>query len=209
VDALLPDGTRVVGSVPLRLGGDAHGPAELYYSKFKPTHWVAAWLDLMALMATDPSRRWRALAVSRPEKKDGSPTVTDLVPSATLVEDHAGAAARLAVAVDCYRRGMTEPLPLFPTFSYKLYRNRSPRSFWNGYPFPEDGDHPAVRLAFDDRDFEAITRMAPRDSDPSDVRGRGRVLRFATYLYRAIDQSTTKRPSGDRDRSLGDEAVQG
>ena len=123
MDALLPDGTRVVGSVALRLGGEAGqrtGPAELYYSRFKPTHRVAAWLDLMALVATDPSRPWRALSVSRPDRAGADPTVNDLVPDTSGVTP-AGAEA-LAVAVDCYRRGMTEPLPLFPNFSYQLYR---------------------------------------------------------------------------------------
>ncbi len=202
VDALLPDGTRVVGSVPLRLGGhpgDPSGPAELYYSRFKPTHRVAAWLDLMALMATDPTRRWRSLAVSRPERTGGSPTVNDLVPSTAVGEGGPSAPALLAVAVDCYRRGMTEPLPLFPNFSFHLYRGKSPRSHWKGYPFPEDGDHPAVRLAFDDRDFDAITRLEPRPTDPQGVKGRA--WRFATYLHRTIDTSTTSRPSGEESRT--------
>jgi exodeoxyribonuclease V gamma subunit len=196
VDALLPDGTRVVGSVPLRLGGDrggTSGPVQLYYSRFKPTHRVAAWLDLMALVATDPGRRWRSLAVSRPERAGGDPTVNDLVPSAAVYEGSPGAPSLLAVAVDCYRKGMTEPLPLFPNFSFHLYRGKSPRSHWKGYPFPEDGDHPAVRLAFDDSDFDAITRLAPRPTDPQGVKGRA--WRFATYLHRTIDTSTTSDPA--------------
>ena len=63
---------------------DASGPAALYYSRSKPTHRVAAWLDLMALVATDPGRQWRSLAVSRPEQPGGSPTINDLVPNAAV-----------------------------------------------------------------------------------------------------------------------------
>jgi exodeoxyribonuclease V gamma subunit len=198
VDALLPDGTRVVGSVALRLGGEPGeltGPAELYYSKFKPTHRVAAWLDLMALVATDPTRPWRALAVSRPDRPGADPTVTDLVPAPIGDQSRPGASEALAVAVDCYRRGMTEPLPLFPNFSYHLYRGKSPRGHWRGFKFPEDGDQLAVRLAFNDRDFDGITGLTPRLTDPGV--GKGRPMRFATHVYRTIAQSTNPRPSGD------------
>ena len=192
VDALLPDGTRVVGSVPLRLGGrddERSGPATLHYSRFKPAHRVAAWLDLMALVVTDPDRQWRSLAVSRPEQVGAGPTVNDLVPVATGDDAPVSASDGLAVAVDCYRRGMTEPLPLFPTFSWYLYRGKSPRSRWRGYSFPEDGDSVAVRLAFDNRDFDEMLDLAPRPTDPRGVKGRA--MRFATYLHRTIDQSTT------------------
>ncbi|HEY5098027.1 MAG TPA: hypothetical protein VII46_08255, partial [Acidimicrobiales bacterium] len=202
VDARCPDGTRVVGSVPLRLTGEgdgASGPAALYYSRFKPTHRVAAWLDLMALAATDPSRRWRSLAVSRPDGPGADPTVNDLVPSLAAGEGPASASEALAVAVDCYRRGMTEPLALFPTFSWYLYHGKSPRGHWHGYPFPEDGDHLAVRLAFGYQDFEGITGLAPRPTDPRG--GSGRAMRFATYLHRTIDQSTTPPPGGDGGRT--------
>jgi exodeoxyribonuclease V gamma subunit len=202
VDARLPDGTRVVGSVALRLGAESGaptGPAELYYSRFKPTHRVAAWLDLMALVATDLDRPWRALAVSRPDRPGADPTVNDLIPAPAGDESRPGGLEGLAVAVDCYRKGMTEPLPLFPNFSYHLYRGKSARSHWKGYPFPEDGDQLAVRVAFDDRDFDGIKELTPRPTDPRV--GKGRAMRFATYLYRTIDQSTSPRPSGDAGRT--------
>jgi len=54
-----------------------------------------------------------------------------------------------------------------------------------------------VRLAFDDMDYDAITGLPPRPTDPE--RGKGRAMRYAAYLYRAIDQSTTSPPSGDGD----------
>ena len=202
VDALLPDGTRVVGSVPLRLGVEADGPsgpAVLYYSRFKPTHRVAAWLDLMALVATDPGRRWRSLAVSRPERPGAEATINDLVPSSAVDGGAPSGSEVLGVAVDCYRRGMTEPLALFPTFSWYLYRGKSASGRWHGFPFPEDGDHLAVRLAFGNLDFDGITGLPPRPTDPRGVKGRA--MRFATYLHRTIDQSTTSPPDGDVDRT--------
>ena len=90
----------------------------------------------MALVATDPGRRWRSLAVSRPERAGGDPTVNDLVPSAAVYEGSPGAPSLLAVAVDCYRKGMTEPLPLFPNFSFHLYRRQVAPKPLEGVPVP-------------------------------------------------------------------------
>jgi hypothetical protein len=90
---------------------------------------------------------------------------------------------------------MTEPLPLFPTFSWYLYRGKSARSRWLGRLFPEDGDQLAVRVAFGGQDFEGITGLAPRSGDPRG--GNDRAMRFATYLHRTIDQSTTSPPGAD------------
>jgi hypothetical protein len=90
-------------------------------------------------------------------------------------------------------------LPLFPKFSYQLYRGKSARYSWKGFKFPEDGDQLAVRVAFGDRDFDGIDGLAARPTDPGV--GRGRAMRFATYLFRTIDQSTSARPTGDVGRS--------
>ena len=95
------------------------------------------------------------------------------------------------MAVDCYRRGMTEPLPLFPKFSYQLYRGKSARGSWRGFRFPEDGDQLAVRLAFGDRDFEGITGLIPRPSDPRGGQGPGHAVRHLPVPdHRPIEQFT-------------------
>jgi hypothetical protein len=56
-----------------------------------------------------------------------------------------------------------------------------------------------VRVAFGDRDFDGITGLTPRRTDPGV--GKGRAMRFATHLYRTIDQSTSARPGGDVGRT--------
>jgi exodeoxyribonuclease V gamma subunit len=188
VDATLPDGTRVVGSVQGRLEPATPGPVRLLYSKSKPTHRVASWLDLMALSATDSDTRWRSLVVSRPERPGAEAVVTDFVTSPGIESGVYRAVDALTVAVDCFRRGMAEPIPLFPTFSYQVYRGKDSVQAWSGYHFPEDGDHPAVRLAFDNADYETIMQLPAKPSDPPGVKGR--VWRFAVHLHRTIDTST-------------------
>ena len=191
VDAHLADGTRVVGAVPLGLPAGSPGPARIHYSRFKATHRVAAWLDLMALAVSDPETPWRSLAVSRSLRPGGDPEVNDLVVRRDTGEGGAVLPTdALAVAVDCYRRGMTEPIPLFPDFSYQLYRAKDYAGNWNGYSFPADGDHPAVRLAFDEADYDQITSIEARPTDPRAPK-KDRASRFAIYLYRTIVQSTT------------------
>jgi hypothetical protein len=151
---------------------------------------VASWLDLMALSATEPDTPWRSLAVSRPERPGAPPVVTDLVLAApgTAAPTHRAAEA-LAVAVDCFRRGMAAPIPLFPAFSYQVYRGKDSARSWRGFGVPGDGDHPAVRLAFGNADYETIMQLPAGASDPPGVKGR--VWRFAVHLYRTIDRSTT------------------
>ena len=63
----------------------------------------------------------------------------------SLAADAVDPRTALEVAVDCYRRGLCEPIPLFPSFSYEVYRGKGKAGEWHGYPpITKDGDHPAV-----------------------------------------------------------------
>jgi hypothetical protein len=193
VDARLADGTRVVGAVPLRLHPATPGPIRLYYSRFKAAHRIAAWLDLMALLNTDPDTPWRSVAISRSDSAARDAFVTDLVAAPASVANHAGPAEALEVAVDCYRRGMCEPIPLFPSFSFDVYNKKSGTWQAQGFGPPGEGDALAVRIAFGDRDRLGITEMPARPDDPPGPYGR--VWRYATYLYRTIARSTVASPA--------------
>jgi exodeoxyribonuclease V gamma subunit len=188
VDAELPDGTRVVGSVQLRLPADTPGPARLSYSRANGTHRVAAWLDLMALLVDDPTVPWRSLAVTRSDK-NGDTTAIDLVASADVASGRTSAAEALAVAVDCYRRGMSEPIPLFPKFSYRLFQGKDVAGSWQGFHSPGDGDQPAVKLAFDGSSYREIMALPARPDDPDGPKGRA--WRYAKYLFHTIATSTS------------------
>ncbi len=124
VDLVLEDGTRLTGVVPLRLAGRGGGRARVAYDTLKRKHHLAAWLDLMVLSASEPSVAWRSLAVGRSEKTFA---VLELVPSSRPEERAAACRVALGVAVDCFRRGMREPLPLFPEVSYDVFCDPSRR----------------------------------------------------------------------------------
>jgi exodeoxyribonuclease V gamma subunit len=199
VEVELADGTRIVGSVPLRLPPDSPGPARVFYSRSKPHHQVAAWLDLMALVGTDPSEPWRSLTVGRSsDPKAKTVDVTDLVPSAEADTNRASARRSLAVAVDCYRRGMREPLPLFPSFSREVYEGTPGRRRWCTFGGFGDGDDEAVKLAFGAPDYDEIMALPRQPGDPPG--SSGRMATFAHYLWGAVEASTAPyRPPADVD----------
>ncbi|HUY65674.1 MAG TPA: exodeoxyribonuclease V subunit gamma [Acidimicrobiales bacterium] len=181
----LADGTRIVGSVPLQLRAETPGPARVMYTRGKAHHRLAAWLDLMALVGTDPTTPWRSVVVARgKDSKPKSVRIDDLVSSADGMR--ADAVASLSVAVDCYRRGMTEPLPLFPSFSREVYDGRANRELWNGRGF-HDGADEAVRLVFGAPDYDEIVGLPTRPGDPFGTPGR--VAGFARHLWDAVELS--------------------
>jgi exodeoxyribonuclease V gamma subunit len=188
VDVELSGGTRIVGSVPIRLQGPSPGPARVSYSKLKPEHRVSAWLDLMALVGTDPSRPWRSVAVGRPPRSGAPADVLDIAVSDGPGTRSETARRALAVAVDCYRMGLRQPIPLFSTFSYEVYCRTAKPTSWSDPRSRPDGDHAAVVLAFGGIGFGEVTDLVAQPGDPGD--SGDRLSRFADYFYGAMHDST-------------------
>jgi exodeoxyribonuclease V gamma subunit len=191
VEVELDDGTRVIGSVPVRLGGELPGPAGIQYSKVRPRHRIAAWLDLLMVCGTDPSQRWRSVLIGQhatgPEAVDHYELVARVGPGQQQEE----ARRALAVAVGCLRRGWAEPIPLFPTMSFQLACGGDPRSAWSDGRGFGDGDDEAVRMVFDSATYREIMALEPEPDDPP---GPGRrASRFATYLWDEIERSSELR----------------
>jgi exodeoxyribonuclease V gamma subunit len=110
VDVLLPDGTRVVGTVA-SLHGDVALRVE--FSRLAAKQRVRAWARLVALTAAQPDRRWRAVTVGRGFR--GGVAVASAGP---LEPDRARGV--LADLVALHREGLREPLPL-PTVAGQAY----------------------------------------------------------------------------------------
>ena len=182
-------GLRIVGSVGPCAGGALPGPVFFTYSRGKPSHRLALWLDLLVLTLTDPTVEWRAVGLSRSDKKV-TPLVHDLRVAGTDGTERAAAAEQaLAVVVELHRAGMRQPLPLFDRTSELLHRGQKRRAadIWQGGLYPEAADA-HYRLAFGERNFSQLERLL--------VGGRT-TAQWAALLWDAVDRSLAPDASAD------------
>jgi exodeoxyribonuclease V gamma subunit len=191
VDVVLPEGSRIVGTVVGRCADPFPGPALVTCSKLAPKYRVAAWLDLVALTATDAATNWRSVFVGSPDRA-GKFKLELVGRGGTHDDRHDRAVAALTVAVDCYRRGLREPIPLFVSLSQELHEHTASQGDWEPYGGYGDGTDEANRLAFGGLDFNELRALPARADDPPGA-SSGRAARFANYLWDAIDKSTEER----------------
>ena len=120
----LPSGVTLAGTVP-RVYGDR--PIRIEYSKLSPKHRIRAWVQLLALAASDPDRSWRAAVVGRgPNTKD--PVIGSFMGGVSAEE----AQGHLDELVRIYALGLTRPLPAPPktscAYASARARNLSPEN---------------------------------------------------------------------------------
>jgi exodeoxyribonuclease V gamma subunit len=188
IEVELRDGTRVVSTIVGRCADLSPGPALLTCSRVDPKRRLAAWLDLVALVATEPTTNWRSVVVGKPEKGDGVASLGLVSRGETPADRRRLAVAALEVAVDLYRRGMREPIPLFATLSYKLHNQTARPGDWLPFGGHGDGHDGANRLVFGDIQYGELRAIPVRDDDPPGS-ATGRALRFANYLWAAVNAS--------------------
>jgi len=193
VEAVLLDGTRLVGTILGRCTGPRPGPALVTCSKIGPKRLVPAWLDLVALLATEPATDWRSVVVGSPEKGTGRSTIELSGRGDTVAERRRLALDALGTAVDCYRRGMLEPIPLFASISFKLHMKTAKQDDWQTYGGGGEGRDEANRLVFGDLSLRELTALPAREDDPPGT-APGRAARFADYLWGAIEASSEETP---------------
>jgi exodeoxyribonuclease V gamma subunit len=190
VDVVLRDGEHIIDTLVGACGGSSPGTATVTCSKLGPKHLLPAWLDLIALTATQPATTWRSVVVGNPTKQGGLPQVVELVMRGDTPEQcKAQALEALEIVMDLYRRALNEPIPLFPSLSYALHHNTQKASDWNGYNGQGDGNNDANRLAFGDLRLDELLAIPARDYDPPGSQPK-RAKRFASYLWGAVEQSS-------------------
>lgn len=192
IDVTLPDGTRIVGSVVDRLDGRP-GPARITYAAARPAYDLAAWLNLVAVVAQDPSTPWRSVVVARrPRKAEAEVTQIEVTGTDGVDSRHSAAIRGLAVAVDCYRRGLVEPLPLFPLVSYDLWAGDSPFKNWIRHQGGGDGANDFTRLVHGEADLRQLLDIARLPDDPVTESGpkAGRLQCFAEYVWGTVDSTS-------------------
>lgn len=199
VDVELPDGTRIVGAVDDRLGSPEPGPARMGFGRTKPKHHLITWVDVMALVASDPTVPWRGVTVFCDGDKEPDPV--DLLPKAdpTDVEGRRPAAvSALEVAVDWYRRALTEPLPYFPVLSPAVHLGNDERRMWPAADYGQgELTDRYIAMVFGHLDYRDVLELPARPDDPP---GAGeRVQRLADYLWDAVDATVGDRPPPEED----------
>ena len=199
IDITLPDGTRIVGTVEDALQGPDHGPVRLGVGKTKAKYRLAAWLDLMALVANDPARSWRSVAVHKADnsKKRPEAAAIDLAPVGDDAEiRRAAALAALAMVVDLFERGRCEPLPFFPNVTFGLHRGQPKRGDWTDSMGWGEGDTSQVALTFGAPDYAELLALPARPHDPPG--GGARVERYGTLVWSSVDATAVDRADPDQ-----------
>jgi exodeoxyribonuclease V gamma subunit len=164
VDVDLGGGRRLVGTVP-HLHGDRAVVAN--YSQVRARHRIDAWITLLALTATDPSRPWTSHVVGR--RKAGTRAIQVGVRYGPVGAEEA--LQRLRELVDVHDRGLREPLPLPVETAHAYAEARLARS----------GD-PVYKARSAWQTEERDGAFPREDQDPAFVRLHGRALRLAELL---------------------------
>ena len=112
VDLVLPDGRRLVGSVPDVCGDRIR---TVTFSRLGPRPRLAAWVRLLALAAARPGEPVEAVAIGRrrPDARGRSRVSVARIAGVPM----SAALEHLRVLVDLHDRGMREPLPLYAATS--------------------------------------------------------------------------------------------
>ena len=198
IDLVLPSGYRLVGAVTVFPASETHpaGPVRVTTSKWKPTQMIASCLDLLALIAKDPTVEWHAVHIgqSTSTRRPPPPAIRQfLPPDADEPLDpaarHAVAVAALDVAVTLHQQARTEPLPLFPTLSHALANAESkPKNWRDSYSGVGDADKPDVDAVFGLLTYTELLRLPTLPHDP-DGPGVNRAERFAHLLWGTLQQT--------------------
>jgi exodeoxyribonuclease V gamma subunit len=148
------------------------------YSRLTAKHRLQAWLELLAMTVTDPSRPWQAVTIGR-----GGCSQLGTV-------DAAWAGKVLADLIDLRATGLREPIPFSPKASAEYaalrFRDRQPAPYRRQLEklWAEDRDEAFERFFGVGASFEAVLGQP---SVPSEERGRlAEPTRFGSLARRVF-----------------------
>jgi exodeoxyribonuclease V gamma subunit len=192
IDLVLADGTRIVGTVTVCDGTGDPGPLRVTYSKVKPRQELEAWLDLMLLVAQDPTTPWRSIAVRRADRsKSVTADVCELRP-ATTSDPRAAALDALGTVAAVYHVGMCEPIPLFPVASKGIYLGAPGEGDWSNFGGFGDGTLDTTVIAFGECSLQEILALPVAEHDPGDPEAGGsRAEWYANRVWGTIEATCT------------------
>ncbi len=199
VDVRLPSGTRVVGAV-----ADLHGDVlrRAGYARLSVSARLLGWLRVLVLSAAAPQRPFEAVVVGRArgDDKDGSPaiSVARIAPlGRSAAERKVRAERHLELLTDLYRRGMREPLPVYPKTSLAwaeaARRGADPvgaaREAWHGgYRRSGERDDRRHRLVHGGVvDLDALVAIPPRPDERGEGWAEEEPSRLGRYARRMFD----------------------
>jgi exodeoxyribonuclease V gamma subunit len=196
----LPDGRRVVGTVPGLRSGRV---VVCTYSRLAPKHRLAAWVRHLALSAARPDLPVETRTLGRGPARGQPPWVAQLPAlAADPDERRTRAMALLGGLVDLYDRGMREPLPLMcatsAAWAAAVHAGRPEEAFgravdewadrWHDdQPFPKEQKDPNhVRVWGAGCELRDLAAVPPRDGEagpwcPAGVTGRVGVLAWRLW----------------------------
>jgi len=181
VEVGIAGGIRIVGSIPRLLASDGPGPARVRYARPKAGFVLEAWLDLMVLMVMDPEIPWRSVSICRGKKKGDRATVIDLEPLIRGAQGGARARQALEIVSICFRAGMSEPLPLFPTFSKTVADGDPDATAWHHREGWGDADKGATGFFLGQLSLSDVLAIPALERDPDGIGGR--TSRWAHFLW--------------------------
>jgi len=178
-------GRAVVGTVP-GIRGDCL--TNVTFSRLKGNLRLAAWAQLLALVAHDPGGVGRAVTVGRAPKGDIACSSVLTAPEAGSGD---GALELLRRLVDLFDRGMRAPLPLYTDTSWAWARaihagedaRKESKSFWPA----ELADTSNALVLGEGADLDRLLREEVPDHEAGDGwPGSSRFERYALRLWTPI-----------------------
>jgi len=193
VEVGIAGGTRIVGSIPHLLASDGPGPARVRYARPKAGFVLEAWLDLMVLMVMDPEIPWRSVSICRGRTKNDGATVIELEPLVRGALGGARARKALEIVSVCFRAGMSEPLPLFPTFSKTVADGVPAGSAWHHREGWGDADKGATGFFLGHLSLSEVLAIPALERDPQGIGGR--TSRWAHFLWDEVEATVGPVPT--------------